>query len=539
MKKMYLIFALLCTISSQAREIFLSPNDWSSDGAALFVHSWGSGSDIAGKMTKVDDNVYAFEIGNNTNCLFVRQDPRLGNNIDWHNRWNKTGDLAIPADKNCYTITSWGGDGSWGVVKIGDIDFKVDGIYYNILENKTNEVEVTEGTYEYTGIVTIPATVTYNGTTYSVTSIGDEAFYNCTGLTSITIPNSVTSIGNYAFQWCHKLTSITIPNSVTSIGNYAFDDCYRLTSITIPNSVTTIGDYAFNSCWGLTSITITDGVTSIGEGAFFGCSGLTNITIPHSVKSLGLGRTFQKCISLKSIQWNAIKCTITETDNGGYYPPFDALTNVEKFIFDDSVTTITAYLCCGLSGLTNITIPNSVTSIGDGAFIGCSSLTNITIPNSVTWIGDYAFYDCSGLTSVTIPNSVTSIGNLTFYNCSSLTSFTIPKGVTWIGKKAFAGCTRLYDIYSYASYPPFVVEESAFTNYNATLYIPCDSEREYTLDPVWGKFQNIECFNLPSDVENVDSQSTQLNNSQKIIRDGQLFLLRDGKIYNVMGVEIQ
>ena len=160
-------------------------------------------------------------------------------------------------------------------------DFKFNGIYYNILFDKTYEVEVTyrgsyydSYSYEYSGSVTIPETVTYGGITYSVTSIGYEAFKGCESLTSVTIGNSVTSIGSEAFKGCELLTSVTIGNSVTSIGSSAFYNCYRLTSITIPNSVTSIGEGAFRDCSGLTSITIPNSVTSFGNYAFSGCSGL-------------------------------------------------------------------------------------------------------------------------------------------------------------------------------------------------------------------------------------------------------------------------
>ena len=164
-------------------------------------------------------------------------------------------------------------------------DFEVGGIYYNILSGVDKTVKVTyRGTSydsynEYTGSVVIPESVTYNGNTYSVTSIGERAFYGCSGLTSVEIPNSVTSIGNSAFSRCSGLTSVVIPNSVTSIGGGAFNNCSSLTSIEIPNSVTSIGDQAFEDCKALTSVTIPNSVTSIGSEAFYGCSGLKEVHI--------------------------------------------------------------------------------------------------------------------------------------------------------------------------------------------------------------------------------------------------------------------
>ena len=164
-------------------------------------------------------------------------------------------------------------------------DFEVEGIFYNILSEEDRTVEVTykgDSYYEYSeysGNVAIPANVTYEGTTYSVTTIGVEAFYACSGLTSIEIPNSVTTIGDYAFNYCYDLTSIEIPNSVTSIGDYAFQYCTSLTSIEIPNSVTTIGSSAFYYCSFLTSIEIPNSVTTIGNRAFSDCHNLTSIVV--------------------------------------------------------------------------------------------------------------------------------------------------------------------------------------------------------------------------------------------------------------------
>ena len=171
---------------------------------------------------------------------------------------------------------------------------KIGDLYYNLdATNKT--AEVTSNRDQYAGAIIIPSSVTYNSVTYSVTSIGDYAFQDCSSLTSVTIPNSVTSIGNYAFAGCSGLTSIAIPNSVTSIGGLAFYFCTGLTSIAIPNSVTSIGNSAFYYCWSLTSVTIGNSVTSIGDWTFYDCSGLTSVTIEaETPPTLGI-RVFEDC----------------------------------------------------------------------------------------------------------------------------------------------------------------------------------------------------------------------------------------------------
>ena len=213
----------------------------------------------------------------------------------------------------------------------------IDGIKYDII---TKGKVATVKKSSYSGDIVIPATVEHNGVTCSVTSIGDCAFYGCSGLTSVTIGNGVTSIGGSAFYNCKGLTSIEIPNSVTSIGNYAFKDCSGLTSVTIGNSVTSIGGCAFQYCSGLTSIIIPNSVTSIGYQAFEGCSGLTSIEIPNSVTSIG-SDAFEGC-----------------------------------------------------SGLKSVTIPNSVTSIGSDAFRNCENLADVyclAINVPTTYSG--AFYE--------------------------------------------------------------------------------------------------------------------------------------------------
>ena len=301
-------------------------------------------------------------------------------------------------------------------------------------EEAAGEKEIfTSGSFDYTIENNEATIVKYTGEEaslqipdeidgYPVTAIGDNAFYLCENLISVTIPDSVTSIGNNAFDHCLNMASVTIPDSVVFIGDFAFADCDRLTSITIPDSVTNIGANPFIFCdrlidiivsqnhpafeivdsvlyrktdktlivypWALknTEFIIPYGTVNIGSNAFYGCENMRSVTIPDSVISIG------DC---------ALAC----------------------------------------SWLTSITIPDSVTSIGNSVFSSCSWLTSVTIPDSIISISDRTFASCWYLTSVTIPDSVTSIGNSAFSGCKSLTSVTIPDSVTSIGDKAFYGCS--------------------------------------------------------------------------------------------------
>ena len=352
--------------------------------------------------------------------------------------------------------------------------FEVDGVFYNKLNS--SEVAVTykgeaynDYSNEYAGDVVIPSSVNYRGTTYSVTSIGESAFYECSSLTSIQIPNSVTSIGNSAFYDCESLTSIQIPNSVTSIGDEAFCGCESLTSIVVDsgnavydsrNGCNAIIKTASNTLIvGCQNTIIPNSVTSIGEGAFYNCSSLTSIQIPNSVTSIG-DAAFYNCSSLTSIQ------------------------------IPNSVTSIGVYVFYYCSSLTSVEIGNSVTSIGYGAFYNCSSLTSIEIPNSVTSIGYYAFEDCSSLTSVEIGNSVTSIGYCAFWGCESLTSIEIGNSVTSIGEGAFDWCYSLTKITCLATNPPAIVS-TTFSNYSAELYVPTGCKAAYEVADNWENFNNI------------------------------------------------
>ena len=311
----------------------------------------------------------------------------------------------------------------------------------------------------------------------SVTSIGEYAFFHCTGLTSITIPDSITSIRDGAFCQCSSLTSITIPDGVNTIGNYAFDGCSNLASVMIPDSVTTIGSGAFENCTKLTSITIPDSVKAIGSHAFYGCSNLASITIPDSVKTIG-DYAFDGCSNLASVM---IPDSVTTIGSGA----FENCTNLTSVMIPDSVKTIGSCAFDGCSNLASVTIPDSIDSMGlkvlsdtafyndvdnwhdgvlycgsflleakdsifgeykvkdgtkviaDNSFYGCSALTSVVVPDSVTAIGDSAFKFCRNLLNVKISEGLKNIGQWAFSYCESLASVSIPKSVTRIGFEAF------------------------------------------------------------------------------------------------------
>ena len=273
--------------------------------------------------------------------------------------------------------------------------------------------------------------------------IGNDAFYGCTSLSSITIPDGVTKIEGGAFGGCTSLTSVEIPNSVKTISSSCFYGCTSLVSVTIPNSVTKIEGSAFSGCTSLTSIEIPTNVTKIENSTFSGCESLSSITIPDGVTKIE-GNAFSGCKSLTSIIIPNSVTTIGDNNTGG--SAFSNCSKLTSVTLSNQLETIESYTFYGCTSLESITIPSSVTSIGEYAFNGCTSLSSITIPSSVTKIRQGAFHSCSGLSTITIPSSVTTIEGDAFRECSSLTSITLPGSVTLNNGNPFYNCASLSDV---------------------------------------------------------------------------------------------
>lgn len=362
--------------------------------------------------------------------------------------------------------------------------FEYNGINYSVSAEKTASV-INNLTNPYTGDITIPSEIIYLNEPYKVTSIGYEAFKDCTGLKSVSIPNTVTSIGNYAFENCTGLSSITIPNSVTDIGSYAFHGCTNFKNLIIPNGVLYIYFGAFDGCTGLTKVevyasldlssyissyasynffngctnlkeavfdcekvsplfkefkylekvTLKNTITTIQDNSFASCTGLKTVVVQCMPTNTGYS-IFSGCTALKEV---TIDCETTPS-------LFQNTTSIEKVNFTNSVKTIGGWSFSGCTGLTTIDLPTSVTKIESSAFQNCTSLASIVLPDGLTSLGSSAFVGCTSLSNVVFPNGLKTIENSAFSGCTSLNNISLPYKLESLGSSAFSSCTSLYSI---------------------------------------------------------------------------------------------
>ena len=322
-------------------------------------------------------------------------------------------------------------------------NFEEGSIYYNISGSTATVTYATTDYNSYSGDVVIPETVTHDDVTYTVTKIGDYAFYNCTGLTSVEIPLTVTAIGTInqpgrSFANCTSLTSIVIPDNVGFIGILTFSGCSGLKNVTIGKSISKLKMnksgrpyYAFQDCNSITSLTWN--AVYCADNGNMGTANIEHVVIGPEVTMVP-----DNFVKESKITEVAIPNSLGKIGSSAFLNCYD----LENVTLGESLTTIgsSAFQSCGIE---RIDIPNSVISIGNGAFSGCNNMSKVTIGNSVTTIGDEAFRGCIGIEEITIPNSVTSIGNSAFKKCYSLSEVAIGNAVTTIGEQAFDCCENL------------------------------------------------------------------------------------------------
>ena len=371
--------------------------------------------------------------------------------------------------------------------------FESAGIYYNITGDNTVEVTYSDrDNNTYSGSISVPETVTNNGTEYSVTTIGESAFKG-SAVTSVSMPESITSIDYDAFYECKNLESVTLPESLTTLDYDAFNSCQSLKTIKIPSGVTAIPGSCFYCCSSLESVTIPEGVMTIGEYAFCGCNH-KELTLPSTVTMIGCS-AFVSNNRFQSITCNATTPPSLGENVFGYnafatvkvplssiaaYRQAEGWKNFTNYyggeVINNGITywinekeamvaaaeatlteanipsavefggnqypviKINEKVFSGNTNLTVVTLPDGLVEIGNYAFSGCQNLESVAFPESLTTLGDMAFYACKLLKMIKIPSGVTTIPNVCFSKCSSLESVKIPEGVTTIGSCAFQSC---------------------------------------------------------------------------------------------------
>ncbi|MDE6300738.1 MAG: leucine-rich repeat protein [Muribaculaceae bacterium] len=424
------------------------------------------------------------------------------------------------------------------------------------VDNLRYTVNTTAGTAEVAGLATeveitdlvIPDYIEYSGSQYPVTSIGNQAFWNCTSLTgSLTIGNNVTYIGGSAFYGCSGFNgTLTLSDNITSIGESAFSSCSGFTgSLTLPDKLMTLEAKAFHNCPGFTgSLTIPDNVTSISNSAFTGCSGFNgSLTIPENVTSIGES-AFLSCSGFSGPL--AIPENVTSIGKQAFY----ACAGFSgPLIIPENVTSIgdrAFEYCSGFSG--SLTIPNNVTSIGNYSFHNCTGLSgSLTISDNVTSIGDYVFDHCSGFTGpLVIPDNVTSIGLNAFASCSGFSgTLTIPEAVNRIGSAAFLGCDNISQLeilsqdlkitrgafhmkglesitcsaitppsFNYNGYYNSIFDPSS---YSRPLYVPAESVEAYKTTTEWENFTKINPVNATAIDLNKSELALPIGGSETLV----------------------
>lgn len=376
--------------------------------------------------------------------------------------------------------------------------FDIGGMHYYVLDDGTVSVSQARNEFgnilnpdEFVGELSIPSSVTYDGVTYTVSTIGYEGFANCDKLTAVSIPSSIKKIDSGAFVGCSSLAAVRITDLASwcniqfgtnnSGGSQAYTNPLYLAHRLFVNGVE------------VTDLEIPASVTSIAASTFKGMSGLKSLTIGSSVQQIGDG-AFSDCSALTRVQWN-VKQFAGAFDTGRHTPIFGFKSKITEFVFGDGVENIPNNICYMMTELKSVVIPNSAKQIGVGSFWGCSGLESVTIGNQVEVIASSAFNGCTGLTSVEIPNSVTEIDDDAFGNCTGLTQVSLPESIKHLAQ-AFYRCSALKTVSCLVNHPGnMITNVGAFQEVplaEATLRVPRGTADSYRALKPWNQFGNIE-----------------------------------------------
>ena len=313
-------------------------------------------------------------------------------------------------------------DGNW--------TFTVDGTNATLISNTATEIDTLQ----------IPTQVIANGTTYTVTAIGDgtSSIVNNGNLTAncvVTMPDTVTIINGYAFEGCSNISVLTLPSNLESIGAFAFRNCNNMILTSIPDSVTSIGDGAFVDCSNLVLTSLPSGLTSISNQTFAACTSLALTSLSDNITSIG-SFAFNNCHNISLTSLPSGLTTISSYS-------FSTCRNLILTSLPSGLTSIGTSAFSGCTNLALTSLPDGVTTIGENAFNNCPNLALTELPDGLTTIGSYAFVSCTNLALTSLPDSITSIGYAAFSGCTSLAITELPTGLTSISKNVFKRCTGI------------------------------------------------------------------------------------------------
>lgn len=378
-------------------------------------------------------------------------------------------------------------------------DFSHEGISYNLLSDGKIEVCAAEEGSVYTGTISIPRMVQYNGEHRLVAGIGRHAFARCEDLESVALPEGLAYIDDYAFYECENLKTINFPSTLSIIGGRAFALCGSLARPTWPKSLTEIGENAFSYCYGIADIGLLPEYLRIGTGAFSNCTSLVSLDLYNFKGDIGES-AFSNCTSLQTLRLNPGLSTISSA-------AFSDCIQLQEITFPENLNVIEKRAFAGCTSLRKIDIPPLVAHIEERAFAGCQSIGTIAFKTGDLEIGEGGFENLPALKWLYF-KGVTKIGEYAFSNCPELEWIEIEDNVEEIGSYAFTNCPKLLKLYSHSEWPPRITINTfdTSTEQQAELLVREDSKERYELAAYWNRFNHIsETSQFPLAVESISA----------------------------------